>query len=54
MTYLITQTLNGLFSAGLLFLIASGLEGFVRQIVDDTCVRYSIALVMLAFWAVFL
>jgi branched-subunit amino acid ABC-type transport system permease component len=25
MTYLITQTLNGLFSAGLLFLIASGL-----------------------------
>ena len=39
--------------AVVMFLIAGGLEGFVRQIVDDTYVRYSIALVMLAFWAVY-
>ncbi len=36
-----------------MFLIAGVLEGFARQFVDDTWQRYAVALVMLAFWAVY-
>ena len=36
-----------------MFLIAGGLEGFARQIVHDTSLRYVVALVMLAFWVVY-
>ena len=36
-----------------MFLIAGGLEGFARQIVDDTSLRYVVAVIMLAFWAVY-
>ena len=36
-----------------MFLIAGGLEGFARQAVHDTSLRYAVALVMLAFWAVY-
>ncbi len=36
-----------------MFLIAGGLEGFARQVVDATWLRYVVAVVMLAFWAVY-
>ncbi len=36
-----------------MFLIAGVLEGFARQVVDDTWQRYAVAVVMLAFWAVY-
>ncbi len=36
-----------------MFLISGGLEGFARQVVHDTSLRYAVALVMLAFWAVY-
>jgi len=39
--------------AVVMFLIAGGLEGFARQLVHETWIRYFIALIMLAFWAVY-
>lgn len=36
-----------------MFLIAGVLEGFGRQLIDDTPLRYVVAAIMLAFWAVY-
>ncbi len=36
-----------------MFLIAGVLEGFARQVVHDTALRYAVAVVMVAFWAVY-
>ncbi len=36
-----------------MFLIAGVLEGFARQVVDDTWQRYAVAVIMLTFWAVY-
>ncbi len=36
-----------------MFLIAGVLEGFARQLVHDTAPRYAVAVVMVAFWAVY-
>ena len=40
--------------AVVMFLIAGLLEGFARQLIDDTWTRYAIAIAMLVFWAIYL
>jgi uncharacterized membrane protein SpoIIM required for sporulation len=39
--------------AVVMFLIAGGLEGFARQLVQETWIRYAIAVIMLTFWAIY-